>query len=272
MDSNFLLAAVVAYFISTAVAAVDLVAPHPALKLTGLRILWVGLGAHVAAVLSRAFAAGYPPLTNTSESMSIVALVIVAGFLALQINRPVGALSVVISPIAFALTLGGYVFDRGVAQLPPNLQSALLPVHVLLAVLGNALFTLAFAVSLAYLVQERRLKTKRLGWRLRLPPLEMLDRLNYRFLTWGLSLFTLGIVSGIIWAHLVWGRFWSGEPRLLWAACTWLVYALVFQARVSAGLRGRRAANLTILGFATLVLSLIGGSVFAPGRHGGTFG
>lgn len=272
MDSNLLLAAVVAYFISTAAAAIDLIAPHPRLKQIGLRVLWVGLGAHAASILARTVAAGYPPITNTSESLSVVALVIVAGFLALQITRPVRSLTVVISPIAFALAFGGYVFHRGVAQLPPNLQSALLPVHVLLAVLGNALFTLAFAVSLAYLVQERRLKTKRLQWRLRLPPLEMLDRLNYRFLTWGLSLFTLGIVSGIVWAHLVWGRFWSGEPRLLWAACTWFVYALVFQARVTAGLRGRRAASLTILGFATLVLSLIGGSVFAPGRHGGTFG
>jgi cytochrome c-type biogenesis protein CcsB len=272
MDVNLLFAAVVAYFMSSAVAAVDLLTPRAGFKSAAIRFLWAGLVAHIGAIVSRTLAAGYPPITNSSESMSVVGLVIVAGFLALELRRPVGTLSVVISPIAFALTLGGYVFDPGVGQLPPNLQSALLPVHVLLAVLGNGLFTLAFAVSLAYLVQERRLKTKRLHWRLRLPPLEMLDRLNYRFLTWGLSLFTLAIVSGIVWAHLVWGRFWLGEPRLLWAGCTWAVYALVFQARVTAGMRGRRAARLTILGFATLVFSLIGGSVFAPGRHGGTFG
>src|SRR3989442_1496504 len=42
-----------------------------------------------------------------------------------------------------------------------------------------------------------------------LPSLETLDRVNYRCLVWGLVLLTLGIVSGIVWAHSAWGRFWS---------------------------------------------------------------
>jgi cytochrome c-type biogenesis protein CcsB len=272
MELHLLRAAVAAYFLSTAAAAADLIAPRSALKSISLRLLWVGLIGHVGAVMTRAAVAGYPPITRSSESLSVVGLVIVAGFLTLQIRRPVETLVVVISPLAFALTFTASALYQGVGELPPNLQSALLPVHVLLAVLGNALFTMAFAVSLAYLVQERRLKAKRMDWRLRLPPLEMLDRLNQRFLTWGLSLFTLAIVSGIVWAHIVWGRFWSAEPRLLWAMCTWVVYALVFQGRVTAGLSGRRAATLTILGFVTLVFSLIGGNVFMPGRHGGSFG
>src|SRR5439155_329836 len=91
-----------------------------------------------------------------------------------------------------------------------------LPVHVVLATLGDAVFALAFSASLLYLVQERRLKTHRGRGLLRhLPSLETLDRVNYACLVWGLILLTLGIVSGIMWAHEVWGRSWSTDPKLV---------------------------------------------------------
>ncbi len=272
MDLNLLRLAILAYLVSTATCALDLLAPRPGLRWLGLNALRVGAALHACSIAARFFAAGHFPITSFSDSLSVLAFLIVGAFLCLQMRWPIGSLAVVIGPLAFMGTLGAHAFHRGQATMPAHLQSALLPVHVMLAVLGNTLFSLAFAVSLAYLVQERRLKAKRVAGRMHLPALETLDQLNHRFLTWGLSLFTLAIVSGIVWAHLVWGRFWSSEPRLMWAMVTWVVYAIVFQGRVMVGMRGRRAAALTIVGFATLVCSLIGVNFFTPGRHGGTFG
>jgi ABC-type transport system involved in cytochrome c biogenesis permease subunit len=272
MDLSLLRVTVAAYLLATVAAVADLAVPRPGLKWGAIRLLWIGLLAHVGALSARAVAAGYTPITNWSETMSVLGFLVVAGFLILQFRYPLATLAVMIGPLAFVLTFVAYAFYQGVGELPPKLQSILLPVHASLAIFGMALFSLAFAMSLAYLIQERRLKGKRMGTRFHLPPLEMLDRLNHRFLTWGLSLFTLAIVSGVVWAHLAWEHFWSSEPRLLWAGGTWVVYALVLQGRLTAGLRGRRAAALTILGFATLVLSLISEKVFVMGRHGGTFG
>jgi cytochrome c-type biogenesis protein CcsB len=272
MDLNLLRLAVLAYLVSTATCALDLLAPRAALQRVGLHALSAGAALHACAIVARVLSAGHFPITTFSDSLSLLAFLVVGAFLVLQARRPIGSLAVVIAPLAFMGTLGAHAFYRGQATMPTHLQSALLPVHVMLAVLGNTLFSLAFAVSLAYLVQERRLKAKRVAGRLQLPALETLDLLNHRFLTWGLSLFTLAIVSGIVWAHLVWGRFWSSEPRLMWAMLTWFVYAVVFQGRVMVGMRGRRAAALTIVGFATLICSLIGVNFFTPGRHGGTFG
>lgn len=272
MDLNLLRAAIGAYFLATGAAALELLSGQRRLRRVSVQFLWLGLTFQVGALIFRSLAAGHFPVTAFSQSLSVLAFVIVAGFLTLQLRWPVATLVVMISPLAFVLTLAAHTFYHGVGTMPPHLQSALLPVHVLLAILGNALFSLAFAVSLAYLVQERRLKAKRVGSRWPLPPLETLDRLNHRFLSWGLSLFTLAIVSGVVWAHLTWRQFWSSEPRLLSAVVTWIVYAAVFQGRITAGLRGRRAATLTIFGFAILVCSLIGVNLFTPGRHGGTFG
>ena len=50
---------------------------------------------------------------------------------------------------------------------------------------------------------------------------------------------------------------------------TWLLYAVLLQAR-SIGWRGRRAATLTLVGFALLVVSLISLNIGLP--HGRSFG
>jgi cytochrome c-type biogenesis protein CcsB len=182
-------------------------------------------------------------------------------------------LGAVIAPLAFLLTLTGFLVSSGVRELPPSLRSVWLPVHVTLAFLGNAVFALAFATSLVYLFEDNRLKAKRpSGLRRLFPSLERLDELNYRLLVWGFPFLTLGIVTGAIWAHLVWGQFWSWEARETWSLITWLLYAALLHGRIAGEWRGRRAAALTILGFAFLVMSFVSVNLFFPGRHGGDFG
>jgi len=141
-----------------------------------------------------------------------------------------------------------------------------------LSFLGDAVFALAFSASLLYLLQERRLKTLRGRGLLRhVPSLETLDRLNYRCLVWGLVLLTLGITSGIVWAHSAWGRTWSSDPKLLFSLVTWGIYVALLQGRMTAGWRGRWAAQLTIAGFAVILLSMVGVNVFGLGYHGKAF-
>src|SRR6266566_3266009 len=138
--------------------------------------------------------------------------------------------------LAIALYLAGTVAALvGIAvrqdlprPLPPVLDSAWLPIHVVLSVVGDAVFALAFSASLLYLVQERRLKARRAPGVLRyLPSLETLDRVNYGCLVWGLILLTLGMVSGIVWAHTAWGGFWSKEPKLVLSFVIWGIYVVL---------------------------------------------
>jgi ABC-type transport system involved in cytochrome c biogenesis permease subunit len=102
----------------------------------------------------------------------------------------------------------------------------------------------------------------------RLPSLETLDELNYRFVAWGFALFTVGIITGTLLAKQRWGEFWTWEPVQVLSTIAWLLYALLLQTR-AAGWRGRKAATLTILGFAVLVVSFLLGF---PGRHAASLG
>ena len=178
----------------------------------------------------------------------------------------VGAL---VAPIAFLFSLSAFIFEAGPHGIPPELHSVWLPAHVAPAFVGYAIFTVAFCLSVTYLVQERQLKQRRKGDLFRrLPSLETLDNLNFRFVTWGFALFTIGLITGSLLAKETWGALWSWEPVQVWSLITWLLYAALVQAR-SVGWRGRRAALLTVFAFALLLLSFLGVNLVFPGKHGG---
>lgn len=266
-----LLRLAVCLYLAATVAALVGVAARPELPRRLLpRLLWAGAVAHALSIAVRSLAVRHLAVTTLDESLSFLALLLVVIFLFVQLRRPLVALGAVVSPLAFGLTLAADAVYRGARPLPPVLDSAWLPVHVTLSVLGDAVFGLAFSASLLYLVQEGRLKRGR-GVLRHLPSLETLDRLNYACLVWGLILLTLGIVTGIVWAHSAWGRFWSSDPKLVFSLITWGIYVVLLQGRMTAGWRGRRAATLTIAGFAVIVLSLVGVNVLALGQHGRAF-
>src|SRR5881296_1784374 len=272
MELGLLRLAIGLYLAGTVAALVGIAVRQDLPRTLLPRLLWAGFVAHGLSIAGRSWTAGHMAVTTLDEALSFLALLLVALFLLVHLRRPLLALGAVVSPLAFGLTLAADAVYRGVRPLPPVLDSAWLPVHVVLSFLGDAVFALAFSASLLYLIQERRLKTHRGRGVLRhLPSLETLDRVNYACLVWGLVLLTLGIVSGIIWAHEAWGRSWSTDPKLVFSLLTWAVYVVLLQGRMTAGWRGRWAATLTIAGFAVIVLSLVSVNVLALGNHGKAF-
>ncbi len=271
MELGLLRLAIALYLAGTVAALVGIAIRQDLPRTLLPRLLWAGFVAHGLSIALRSWTAGHLAVTTFDEALSFLALLLMAVFLVVQVRRPLVALGAVVSPLAFGLTLAADAVYHGARPLAPALDSAWLPVHVVLSVLGDAVFALAFSASLLYLVQERRLKARRAPAALRyLPSLETLDRVNYRCLVWGLILLTLGIVSGIVWAHTAW-RFWSSEPKLVLSLVIWGIYVVLLQGRMTAGWRGRWAATLTIAGFAVIVLSLVGVNVLGLGNHGKAF-
>jgi len=237
-----------------------------------LTFLSIALVLHGLAIGLRAAAVGTVVVNSVHDELSLLAWLIVAAYLALQVRYRLGVVGALVSPLAFLLTLSAYLVHSGTESLPSNLRNAWLPAHVAPAFLGYAIFAVAFCISLIYLLQERRLKSRRRGGVLQgLPSLETLDELNYRVVAWGFALFTMGIITGSLLAKVTWGAFWTWEPKQILSVLAWLLYAVLLQTR-SIGWRGRRAARLTIAGFALLVISFLGLNLLFPGRHGGTFG
>ncbi|MFQ5352690.1 MAG: cytochrome c biogenesis protein CcsA [Candidatus Binatia bacterium] len=259
------------YFLSALAFCAHVLWSAKRLERGGPLLLGLGFGVHGMAIALRTFSVGVLPVTGFAEGMSFFAWLMVGAYAVAQQRYRLAVIGAVVSPLAFVLTLGASLMYVSGHSISAEFKSPWLPIHVTLAFLGNAVFALAFAVSVIYLLQESLLKSHRRAWMLqKLPALEQLDRLNYVCLFWGFPLLSLGILTGGIWAANTWGRFWSGEPREILSIVLWLMYAGLLQFRLSAGLSGRRAALLTILGFGVLVVSYLAVNILPlSGRHGG---
>jgi len=212
--------------------------------------------------------AGYTPITNLHESLSFFAWSIVGVYLLLYLKYRLDVLAAFVSPLAAVLIILASLFPKEIIPVTPVLDSFWLPIHVIFAFTGDAMFALCFAVSVMYLIQEGQIKSKRIGpFYYRLPALQVLDDLNYRCLTFGFPLLTLGIITGSIWAESAWGSYWSWDPKETWSLITWFLYAALLHGRLTVGWRGRKAAIFSVLGFAVLVFTFLGVNLLLSELH-----
>ncbi|HEY2988184.1 MAG TPA: cytochrome c biogenesis protein [Candidatus Binatia bacterium] len=272
MDVALLKGTALLYLLATGTFIVYVLLLKDSLARISPLVLLSGFLLHTAALGVQISQNGFPAVTELHQALSVYSWVIVGVYLLVHLKYSVTVLGCFVAPLAFLMTFAGIAFGAAGGELPPGLKTYWLPVHVTLAFLGNAVFALAFAVSLMYLIQESRLKSKKTtALHQPLPSLERLDRLNYVFLVWGFPLMTLGIVTGILWAHVQWGDYWTGDARLISSTLVWLLYGVLLQGRITAGWRGRRAAFLTIVGFVVVLGYFLWGDSLFPSRHGGRF-
>jgi len=149
------------------------------------------------------------------------------------------------------------------------LNSFWLPIHTSLAFVGNAVFFAGFLISIVYLIVERGIKKKKRsgGVSGRLPSLEALDHINYKCMSYGFPLLTLGIITGSLWAEMAWGSYWSWDPKETWSLITWIVYAILIHNRLTIGWRGRKTAYMMIAGFISVIFTFTGVNLFIGGLH-----
>jgi cytochrome c-type biogenesis protein CcsB len=234
----------------------------------GRMFLLIGVIVHGVAFVARYFAAGYTPVTSLFESLTFFAFAIVSVFLAFELRYNLRVLGAFVAPLAFAFSIFAAFLPGEVRTLAPALNSYWLPVHVSLLFFGNAVFAVAFGAAVMYLLMEKELKRKKLGAIFkRLPSLDVLDDINYRCLTIGFPLLTLGIITGSIWAEYAWGSYWSWDPKEVWSLITWLLYAALLHGRLTVGWRGRKAAILAIVGFGAILFTFLGVNLLLPGLH-----
>jgi ABC-type uncharacterized transport system permease subunit len=147
-----------------------------------------------------------------------------------------------------------------------------------IAALLAAYVALCFSLlaSVLYLVQERRLKSKRrpgeklwrlpLGWQPPLdwlPPLDTLERIAHATLEFGFPCMTVGLVIGSVLAQeTALGAAYFRDPKVIASFVLWIVYVILLFVRRRAGLRGRRAAYLAGAVF-LVMLAVLAANVFS---------
>lgn len=178
-------------------------------------------------------------------------------------------LALTASPLALLLLLFSMTLRQQQAVMPEALSGLFFGLHIASLFMSLALLAMAFGSGLVFLHLDRKIKTKEklTGFRKDLPALGVFDKPNHWAALYGFPLFTLGMLSGFIWARVTWGRVISWDPKELTSVVIWILFALLFHQRVIQGLRGRKPARLAIWLFLIAVVSLVGVNLFLPTHH-----
>lgn len=226
------------------------------------RVLGAAIASHVSFLISDYALRGHAPM-DIREVLGVLSLLIAAAYLISMRRLKLTVLGAFITPVTLLLFLGAGLGGQ-VSDVPEDVRSALLPLHVAVNVLGIAAFALAFAAALGYVIQERLLRRKQVvGVFQRLPPLDVLDSLGLRLVTIGFPLFTIGLITGTFWAAREGFGLSTGQG---FGLLSWVFFASVLLARAAAGWRGRRAAIGTMLGFLFSMAATFG--YLIRGLHG----
>lgn len=101
----------------------------------------------------------------------------------------------------------------------------------------------------------------------RLPQSKILDNLTYRSIVVGFPILTFMLLSGAVWAHQAWGRFWGWDPKETAALATWVVYLIYLHTRITKGWKGRPTSYIAIVGFASVIFTYLGVNLVISGLH-----
>ena len=224
--------------------------------------------AHLACVLARAVEVGRVPWANLYEFLLVTTLVgVVAWLVVLRRSARVIGLFVTLT-VVLLLGAAGRVHVRSERELMPALESPWLRVHVAAAALAAGLFLTGFVVTVLYLLRRRHDDSDQpAGLGASLPPADRLDRLAARLHTVAFPVWTFAIISGAIWAESAWGRYWGWDPKETWVFISWVLYAAYLHARTTAGWRGRTAALLVCVAWASMLINIFAVNLLTSGLH-----
>ncbi len=195
----------------------------------------------------------------------------------------------------------------GPGPLVPALDSYWIKIHVQAAIWGSSLFALGGIATIAYLIVDRAERRKLAALGSQSPPPIMggsldldavssdapddlvadsaedvrdrpserrlvpsaagLDRLAYRIISVAFPIWTFAVIAGAIWAQEAWGRYWGWDPKETWSFITWVIFAGYLHARATSGWKGRRAAMIALVGFASLLVTYYVVNLWIVGLH-----
>jgi len=254
----------------------------------------VGAAANVLSVVARGLAVGRLPLGNMYEFVSFICAVTTICWLIVLAKTGARTLGTfVMLPVVVLAVVAGTKIYVPAAPVVPALNSYWKWIHVTTIAISSSILLVSGAASVLFLIRGRlerkalltsaasrgggqpvefdgaeRSGRTRVGSLLgMLPTTATLDRIAYRTAIVGFPLFTFAVIAGAMWAEVAWGRYWGWDPKETCAFITWVFYAAYLHARSTAGWRGRRAAWISVLGFASMLFNLFFINMVVSGLH-----
>ena len=230
------------------------------LSLIVQQILLVGcLLFHLAGYCLRWYVSGRIPLGNGYETMQFLALSIMVITLLLcrrfAFVLPFGFL---LSGFALLVSYLGQMNPQ-ITHLMPVLSSPLLSAHVSIIMMSYALLAFMMLNGLYALIRSA-FNNK--------ADIETLTILSRLMLYPAVFFLAVGIFLGAIWANISWGRYWSWDPKEVWALITLMIYAVPFHRQSIPALQRPHVFHAyLVIAFLSVLMTYFGVNYFLGGMH-----
>ena len=214
---------------------------------------------HLFGYCLRWYVSGRIPLGNGYETMIFMALVIL--FITLLLHRRFTFI------LPFGLMLAGFTLlvshlsqmNPQITHLMPVLTSPLLTSHVSIIMMAYAL--------LAFMVLNGIYALILIAFG-RSADVETLTLLSRVMLYPAVFFLAAGIFLGALWANISWGRYWSWDPKEVWALITLIIYAVPFHQQSIPQLRNPKVFHAyLVVAFLAVLMTYFGVNYFLGGMH-----
>ena len=266
----------VLYAAAAIVYAVHFAKRQPAIGRMATTLLLLAVLSHTFVIGMQTMEVRHVPFASRSHAISTFVWLLALSYIYLEVTTDERAMGVFILPIAVGLQMIP-AFSPGIENADPVLDSPWFWVHISSSLFAYASFALAGVLGLTYMLQFKEIKKKHLGYLYtRLPSLQILDSMNSRAVMIGWLFLTIGVVVGVIWVTQARAvlpddpniRAMSlNDPKIFGAVLTWAVYSFAVFARQRLGWNGRRAAWLSAIGFALILLNFVPVNYFVTTSH-----
>ncbi|MGM0551266.1 MAG: cytochrome c biogenesis protein CcsA [Bacteroidota bacterium] len=231
-----------------------------------LGLMGTGLLLHSAGIALRWYIAGRAPLSNGYETMVFISWVAVLAGLLFARRSPLALASTALLA-GFTLMVARLSFmDPGITALMPVLNSYWLTLHVSVITASYAFLGMGAMLGLICLILF--LLTKPSNRHSILSTIGELTVINYKSLTLGLYLLTIGTFLGAIWANESWGRYWGWDPKETWSLISILIYSFIIHSHKIPALRSLFAFNtMALFGLGSILMTYFGVNYYLSGLH-----
>ncbi len=240
---------------------------QPRLKTSAGWLAGAGFALHTLILIHFLAATDLSSLTS-AYSVKLFSWSVIFIFLVLWRRLKMEFLALIASPLATLLFILSFTV-RSPVVMPPNLAGPFFGLHIGALFVSMALLAMAFAAGVIFLRLDRKIKrkTKLTGLDKEMPALSVFDRANHWAVVVGFPLYTVGVLSGFVFAKFAWGRILTGDPKEIVSIVVWLLFALLFHKRLTREWWGRRPARWAIGIFTLAIGSMLVVNFLMPSHH-----
>ena len=230
-------------------------------------VLAVGLGVQLLAVLLRAMAIEYLPLTNKFESFFGFSITV---FIVLYIYRGVEVplYRTVLFGVGYIFLVAAAFWPKDLSYPPPLMLTIWYVLHVPLSFMCYAFWTSSLAAATVYFLKpELRGGSSPAGTgNTSDPPREDMIALIDKGFLYGMLGFSISMLFGGLWGYVAWGSYFLWDAKVVWSVIVWLFYSTCIHVDHWPALRPYKP-HMAVAGFIIMMMTYVGTSFLISSTH-----